>query len=99
MMRKSYIALAAALALPALPALGYEEAFAAPGAPDPKPTSVQVAGRYSEGYVLEEAAPKQPQAVAAVSGGYTEEFAASGTPAGAASAETRPAPAKVAAKQ
>jgi hypothetical protein len=101
MTRKVHIALAAALALPALPALGYQEEFTTLGRQDERPTAVQMAGHYSEGYVLEEPVAVRPQAAPVVVGNYTESFFEPGAPARAASAQGRPAKAKarVAAKE
>lgn len=101
MIRKNRIALAAALLLPALPALAYEEEFTTLGHTEQKATLVQVAGRYSEGYVSEEPAQARPQSEPAVAGNYTEQFVEPGAPARAARAEARPAAkhARVAAKR
>lgn len=99
MNRKSRIALAAALLLPALPALAYEEQFTTLGHSEEKAaTPVQVAGHYSEGYVSEQPAAARPQSAPVVAGNYTESFVEPGAPA---RAEARPAAkhAKVAVKR
>lgn len=102
MNRKSRIALAAALLLPALPALAYEEQFTTLGHSEEKAaTPVQVAGHYSEGYVSEQPAAARPQSAPVVAGNYTESFVEPGGAARAASAEALPAPkpARVTAKR
>ena len=85
MTKKLRMAVAGALALAAVPALGYQEAFV-PWADQEPAAAVVQSGNYSDGYVLETPAPERQQLEPVVAGGYTEPFVGAEAPAAAISA-------------
>lgn len=97
MTQKIRMAMAGALALIAVPALGYEEAFVTWADPGPAATVVE-SGEYSEGYVIETPAREDRQTEPVVAGAYTEPFVGTGAPARALGA-AESAPYQVAAKR